>query len=95
MKRSKSKKVFYFIISICILIISLVSNPFIECSGIDFSIYRKCLVVFSICLFIPNIVNISRIKKKGFINFIFVLIGIISSVFIYNSHSKDYKIRTL
>ena len=95
MKRSKSKnkKVFYFIISICILIISLASKPFIECSGIDCSIYRKCLLVFSACLFIPNIVNISRIKKKGFINFIFVLIGIISSVFIYNSHSKDYKIR--
>ena len=93
MRSRKSVKVFYFIISICILIISLVSKPFIECSSNDDSIYRKCLVVFSTCLFIPNIVNISRIKKKGFINFVFILIGIVSSIFIYNNHSKDYKIR--
>lgn len=93
MKSSKNIKIIYFIISLSLLIFSLISNPFIECSSIDEGIYRKILVLFSSCLFIPNIVNISKIKKKSIINVVFVLIGIVSSLYIYNTHSKDYKIR--
>ena len=93
MKSSKSIKIIYFIISLVLLIFSLISKPFIECSSIDEGIYRKTLVIFSVCLFIPNIVNITRMRKKSIINFLFILIGVISFIFLYNNHFKDYKIR--
>ena len=94
MKHKKFINVFYCALSICLIIFSLVSNPFIECSKVDVSIYRKTLFVLGIFLFIPNIINITKIKKKTIINFFIVLIGIMSSIVIYNGHSKDYKIRS-
>ena len=93
MKKKNSIKYVYLIVSIILIIFALVSHPFIECSGIDASIYRKVLLVFSIGIFIINFVNFSKIKKKGIINFIIILLSIIGAVFVYNGHSKDYKIR--
>lgn len=93
MKNKKKLKFSYFIISLIIFIYAIISKPFIECSDIDTHIFRNVLLVLGVCLLIPNIINISKIKKKGIINFFIILIGIISSIFIYNNHSKDYKIR--
>lgn len=93
MKNKKKLKFSYFIISLIVIIYAIISKPFIECSDIDTHIFRNVLLVLGVCLLIPNIINISKIKKKGIINFFIILIGIISSIFIYNNHSKDYKIR--
>ena len=93
MKNKKKLKFSYFIISLIVIIYAIISKPFIECSDIDTHIFRNVLLVLGICLLIPNIINISKIKKKGIINFLIILIGIGSVIFIYNNHSKDYKIR--
>ena len=93
MKNRKKIKFSYFIISLIIIISAFLLKPFIECSDVDTKIFRNVLLVLGIFLIIPNIINISKIKKKGVINFVIILIGIVSSVFIYQNHSKDYKIR--
>ena len=93
MKNKKNIKIIYFIFSICMIIYAFLSKPFIECSNIDLNIYRKVLLVFSCALMIPNIINMTKIRNKKVINFSIILIGIISSIFIYQDHSKDYQIR--
>lgn len=93
MKRIKKIKIFYLVISLCLFIFALNSSPFIECSGIDANIYKHTLLILSIGINIPNIVNLTKIKKKKLLNFIFVFICVILSLLSYNSHSKDYKIR--
>ena len=93
MKNRKKIKFSYFIISLIIIISAFLLKPFIECSDVDIKIFRNVLLILGIFLIIPNIINISKIKKKGVINFVIILIGIVSSVFIYQNHSKDYKIR--
>lgn len=93
MKNRKSIKIFYLIISIALIIFAFISKPFIECGNKDINIYRKTLLIFSGIMFIPNIINLSKIKKKGIINFTILIIGVASSIFVYNGHSNDYKIR--
>jgi len=93
MKRRKNKRIILLIISICIFILALISNPFIECSEIDTNIFRKCLLVFSTSLLISSIVNLSKKSKKWIINLCILLIGVVGSIIIYSGHSKDYKIR--
>ena len=93
MKRRKNKRIILLIISICIFILALISNPFIDCSEIDTNIFRKCLLVFSTSLLISSIVNLSKKSKKWIINLCVLLIGVVGSIIIYSGHSKDYKIR--
>ena len=93
MKNKKNIKIFYLILSICFIVYSIFSKPFIECNNKDSNIYKTIIIVLGIILFIPNIINFSKFKKRGIKNFIIVILGIISSVFIYQNHSKDYKIR--
>lgn len=93
MKNRKKIKFSYFIISLIIVISAFLLKPFIECSDVDAKIFRNVLLVLSGFLIIPNIINVSKIKKKGIINFVIILIGIVLSALIYQNHSKDYKIR--
>ena len=78
MKNRKKIKFSYFIISLIIIISAFLLKPFIECSDVDIKIFRNVLLVLGIFLIIPNIINISKIKKKGIINFVIILIGIVS-----------------
>ena len=89
------KKFFYFIGVIFIIIYLLMSKPFIEYNKIDYSIYKNIMRLVSFSLLFLSIFNISKVKKKSIINFIIIFITIISSIYLYNGHSKDYKTRTL
>lgn len=91
--RRKKKNIIYILISIFILIYAFCSKPLIECGSKDNNIYKYTLIVLGVTILLLSIINRLKSRKRIIINVLIVFVGIISSVIIYNGHSKDYKIR--
>ena len=91
--RRKKKNIIYILISIFILIYAFCSKPLIECGSKDNNIYKNTLIVLGVTILLLGIINRLKSRKRIIINVLIVFIGTISSVIIYNGHSKDYKIR--
>lgn len=91
--RRKKKNIIYILISIFILIYAFCSKPLIECGSKDNNIYKYTLIVLGVTILLLSIINKLKSRKRIIINVLIVFVGIISSVIIYNGHSKDYKIR--
>ena len=91
MKKLKKGKVLYLLFSIILIICSMSLSPLIECNSLDAKIFKTILYVLSGNVFLTAIINLTKIKFKKVINIFFISISLIISIYLYQTHSNDYK----
>ena len=91
MKKLKKGKVLYLLFSIILIICSMSLSPLIECNSLDAKIFKTILYVLSGNVFLTAIINLTKIKFKKVINIFLISISLIISIYLYQTHSNDYK----
>ena len=91
MKKLKKGKVLYLLFSIILIICSMSLNPLIECNSLDAKIFKTILYALSGNVFLTAIINLTKIKFKKVINIFLISISLIISIYLYQTHSNDYK----
>ena len=91
MKKLKKGKVLYLFFSIILIICSMSLSPLIECNSLDAKIFKTILYVLSGNVFLTAIINLTKIKFKKVINIFLISISLIISIYLYQTHSNDYK----
>ena len=91
MKKLKKGKVLYLLFSIILIICSMSLSPLIECNSLDAKIFKIILYALSGNVFLTAIINLTKIKFKKVINIFLISISLIISIYLYQTHSNDYK----
>ena len=91
MKKLKKGKVLYLLFSIILIICSMSLSPLIECNSLDAKIFKTILYALSGNVFLTAIINLTKIKFKKVINIFLISISLIISIYLYQTHSNDYK----
>ena len=91
MKKLKKGKVLYLLFSIILIICSMSLSPLIECNSLDAKIFKTILYALSGNVFLTAIINLTKIKFKKVINIFLISISLIMSIYLYQTHSNDYK----
>ena len=91
MKKLKKGKVLYLFFSIILIICSMSLSPLIECNSLDAKIFKIILYALSGNVFLTAIINLTKIKFKKVINIFLISISLIISIYLYQTHSNDYK----
>ena len=91
MKKLKKGKVLYLLFSIILIICSMSLSPLIECNSLDAKIFKIILYELSGNVFLTAIINLTKIKFKKVINIFLISISLIISIYLYQTHSNDYK----
>ena len=91
MKKLKKGKVLYLFFSIILIICSISLSPLIECNSLDAKIFKTILYVLSGNVFLTAIINLTKMKFKNVINIFLISISLIISIYLYQTHSNDYK----
>lgn len=91
MKKLKKGKVLYLLFSIILIICSMSLSPLIECNSLDAKIFKTILYVLSGNVFLTAIINLTKIKFKKVINIFLISISLIISIYLYQTHSNEYK----
>lgn len=91
MKKLKKGKVLYLLFSIILIICSMSLSPLIECNSLDAQVFKTILYALSGNVFLTAIINLTKIKFKKVINIFLISISLIISIYLYQTHSNDYK----
>lgn len=91
MGKLKIGKILYLLFSIILIICAFILKPAIECNNVDIKIFKSILYVLSGGVFFTSILNLTKVKCKSIINVSIILISVICSLCLYQSHSNEYK----